>query len=779
MFRRVVVVLPWIAVFLVTSPAGLPAQGICDRTPQVRDEILYRIRQAPGSFGPGPGCADVTAVHLASVREIWLVGANITALKENDFSGLISLQDIFLSENSLTTLPEEVFQGLGKLVGLSLFHNSLTTLPEGVFRGLDKLGYLDLSDNSLTTLPEGIFQGLDNLEILSLNNNALTTLTDRAFPGLQKLEYLGLGNNTLSTLPEGIFRGLDNLEILDLHHNALTTLPEAVFRDLNSLEWLSFARNSLTELPEGIFRGLNSLKILFLIRNSLSQLPPAVFHGLTSIEGLYLSRNSLSELSEEIFQGLDSLKSLSLWDNQLRSLPPGVFSGLESLARLSMHTNFLDELPPGIFDDVLDTLGGEYELFSVSFTGKLRVSPHLQATLAFSSPAQRAAEGATVRVGVTLSRESPVTVRVPYTIGFSGAAGGLRSLSPPPARGLLFPAGETRREIVFTVEQEAETQGPRPVVLTLGKPSEIGLRRSDGTGPDAPHLDTESLILRPREGAFHTVTVDDSDPEERDPFCLSLWGGASCSTVAVLPHAIAGPLGESVARTELVFTNRDPEAAGCEAAVLFHRGTSPAQAVAFNGRFPDDNLLYATIPRGGAEILTLTAPDAEQAATGAVHVFTRSPCTAGSLRVQGRLLLENQTGGEIEEMVSMPASSPKDWLGDGDCRVLTGVFGNGRDVVLASVTAQPNHPAPPGTRLGVQAFDLEGNFVGKLPGLDITGAQRVLPAGEFDRPTIIESCLTVPGTGSPFRLAATPIGSKTTGSGVQYGVESLPGGPGP
>ena len=777
MFRKVVVVLSWIAVFLLTPPAGLPAQGICDRTPQVRDEILVQVRRETNS--QIYDCNEVTMTHLSSVRTMSLEGANITALQEHDFSGLISLREIGLYQNSLTTLPEGIFRGLGELYFLDLFYNSLDALPEGIFQGLDNLEYLNLSNNSLTTLPEAVFQGLGALTLLTLENNSLDALPEEIFQGLDNLEYLDLSNNSLTTLPAGVFQGLSKVETLDLSDNSLTTLPAAVFRDLNSLEWLSFARNSLTTLPAGVFQGLNSLEILWLIRNSLSQLPPAVFHGLRSIEGLYLSRNSLSELPEEIFQGLDSLKSLSLYDNQLRSLPPGIFSGLDSLAWLSFHTNFLDELPKGIFDDLLDTLGGEYELFSVSFTGKLRVSPHLQATLTFASPGQRAGEGATVRVGVALSRESPVTVRVPYTIGFSGAAGGLRGLSPPPARGLLFPAGETRREIVFTVEEKAGIQGARTVVLTLGKPSEIGLRHSDGTGPDAPHLDTESLILRPREGAFHTVTVSDVDPEEREPFCLSLWGGASCSTVAVLPHAIAGPLGDSVARTELVFTNRDPEAAGCEAAVLFHRGTSPARSVAFNGRFPDDNLLYATIPRGGAEILTLTAPDAEQPAPGAVHVFTRSPCTAGSLRVQGRLLLENQTDGEIEEMVSMPASSPQDWLGDGDCRVLTGVFGNGRDVVLASVTAQPNHPAPPGTRLEVQAFDLEGNFVGKLPGLEISGAQQVLPAGEFDRATIIESCLTVPGTGSPFRLAATPIGSKTTGSGVQYGVESLPGGPGP
>jgi len=58
------------------------------------------------------------------------------------------------------------------------------------------------------------------------------------------------------------------------------------------------------------------------------------------------------------------------------------------------------------------------------------------------------------------------------------------------------------------------------------------------------------------------------------------------ATVAVLPHVIAGPLGESIARTELAITHRDPRMAGCEVAVLFHNGTTEAPAVAFNGRFP-------------------------------------------------------------------------------------------------------------------------------------------------------------------------------------------------
>ena len=242
---------------------------------------------------------------------------------------------------------------------------------------------------------------------------------------------------------------------------------------------------------------------------------------------------------------------------------------------------------------------------------------------------------------------------------------------------------------------------------------------------------------------------------------------------------MVGPLGESIARTELALTHRDPRTAGCEVAVLFHRGTSPAGAVSFNGHIPDDNLLRITVPRGGAEILTLAAPEAEASETGAVHVFTRSPCTADSLHVEGRTLIENPGSGEIEELVSVRSQSPRDWLGDGDCRVLTGVFGNGRDVVLSVVTAQPDRAAPPGTRLEMRSFDLNGNFIGKLPGVEVSGVQGVLSAGEFQRPTMIEACLNVPGTGSAFRLAVTAIGSKAAGGQVQYGAERLAGGPGP
>ena len=145
---------------------------------------------------------------------------------------------------------------------------------------------------------------------------------------------------------------------------------------------------------------------------------------------------------------------------------------------------------------------------------------------------------------VTLSRELPVAVRVPYSAGFGGASGGYTNLSPAPDRGLLFPAGETQREISLTLLQEAAAQGERRLVLTLGKPADIQLRRSGGQGPDAPYLNSDSLVLRSEDRAVHTVTVSDVDPAEQEPYCLSLWQGSPCSKVAILPHLFMGPLGE-------------------------------------------------------------------------------------------------------------------------------------------------------------------------------------------------------------------------------------------
>ena len=533
--------------------------------------------------------------------------------------------------------------------------------------------------------------------------------------------------------------------------------------------------NPLEVLPEGLFSGLNSLRILLLNRNSLASLPEGVFNGLESLQTLWLGDNPLATLPPRVFRGLNLVQELYLGSNSLNSLPAGIFDGLDSLAWLSLERNRLNELPEGVFDDVLDTLGGDYYIDYLGVRrGGLEIDSHLKAALGFASAAQRVPDGAAVRVPAELSRELPVGVRSPYTLGVGGGGGGLTGLSPAPG-GLLFRAGETRRDISFTLLEDGSASGDRNVLLSLGGPSEIGLYRSDGSGPPAPYLKPESLLSF-GEKATHTVTVIGDDPEDREPFCLSLWEGESCSSPAVLPHVLLGPLGESIASAEILLTNRDPGPAACEAALLFHRGTSEAPPVSFDGLFPEGNLLGATLPRGGAEVLTLAAPDARASLGGAVSLFTRSPCTGDSLHLEGRTLLAGEADGGIEEIFSLKAQSPEDWLGDGECGTLVGVFGGGREERIAVVAADPGEAAPPGTRLEARAFDHEGNFIRRLASLEVSGSHRVLPRWNLTRPTIVELCLDVPGE-SNFRLAATAIGSKTARDGVQYYSESLSAGP--
>ncbi len=744
--------------------------------------------------------------ELGSLTILWLNSNSLTTLPQGIFGGLTSLEWLRLSRNSLTTLPEGVFRGLTSLESLALTLNSLTALPRGLFSGLNRLKelrlaanslawlpleifsglssleWLGLGSNSLSDLPEGVFSELHALKVLRLGSNSLETLSPEAFHGLTGLEWLDLSFNSLTGLPEGIFGRFSNLRQLDLPFNSLSALPGGIFNGLHALEVLRLNSNSLDALPRDVFQGLRNLRILEIQRCSLTVLPEAIFSDLSSLEILWLTGNSLSVLPEKSFQGLTHLQRLWLDENSLTSLPQEIFKGMNSVKELKLAHNNLNALPNGVFDDMLGTLGQTIEPLEVAYTlflpfqGGLYLDDHLKAGLGFASTAQRVAPGSAVTVPVALSRALPVAVRVPYTVGVTGNAGGSTVLSPAPEEGLLFPAGETRREISLTLPEDGGDQEGKTLVFALGKPSRIGLRRSDGSAPDAPHLKFEHLLDLPVEGTIHTVNVSGVDPAGQDPFCLSLWEGSSCAAVATLSPVLVGTQGNNLSKTEVVITNRDPQPTDCQTALLFHQGTTPAPEVLFDGQAIDRNLLYTTIPEGGAEILTLTAPDVGELSAGAAYVFTRSPCTASSLHVRANYLIEDTATGEIDELFSVTGQSVDDWLQDGDCRLLTGVFGRGRNLEFAAVTARPESAAPPGALLRFQTYDLDGNSLGRLPGLEISGKQQIHSFPEFKQPRIIQTCLDVPGTGT-FGLALTPIGTGSSGIRVQYATERFPADP--
>ena len=383
----------------------------------------------------------------------------------------------------------------------------------------------DLTANHLAGI-----QGLFDLE-----DTGISSLKAHDFSGLSSLNGLNLGRNSLSELPEGIFKGLQSLRQLRLGDNSLRVLPHGIFSGLNRLGSLSLSRNSLRDIPQGIFNGLISLHTLVLSGNGLSELPPGVFSGLNSLQHLFWGNNPLGELPDAMFRGLSSLQSLSLDNTSLSALPQGIFNGLDSLVFLSLWLNNFSELPHGLFDDVLDTLGT-----NPNYSVGLLLDSYLKARLSFASTEQNGFQGEVVSVRVVLSRALPVAVRVPYSVGGTATADASKDLAPEPGAGLLFLSGETTKAITLTLS-EAEDNAGKTIELTLGELSQIGLRRSDGTGPDAPFLQTETLLEPPDTAVEHTITivspnttagVCERTPQVRDKLTEAA-GVSSCAHVTV------------------------------------------------------------------------------------------------------------------------------------------------------------------------------------------------------------------------------------------------------
>ena len=162
--------------------------GICGRTEQVQDDILYRLHDISD-------CALVTDTNLASISWLYMQYEDIAELQSGDFQGLSNLRYLNLGNNELSELPADIFSGLSNLEQLELDYNELSELPADIFSGLSNLEKLDLDFNELSELPADIFSGLSNLEELELSQNDLEELPISIFDDLDNLKKLHLLSN--------------------------------------------------------------------------------------------------------------------------------------------------------------------------------------------------------------------------------------------------------------------------------------------------------------------------------------------------------------------------------------------------------------------------------------------------------------------------------------------------------------------------------------------------------------------------------------------------------
>ena len=450
---------------------------------------------------------DTLVLTLGAVSEIVLLrsdgaGSQVPHLKA----------EAFLAPSGRHPVHTLTIAGAGPDSGLGRFCTRTQQVQDGLIAVLGVSSCGDVTAEHLATVTH-----------LDLSQTDIEALDPHDFRGLTVLWNLDLSGNRLAELPEDVFRPLTGLQVLDLGFNELTGLPEGVFQGLEHLQSLNLRFNRLASLPEDVFRGLGSLEVLQMGSNFLTGLPEDVFKGLDSLRHLYLWSNELARLPAKVFADLAKLEVLWLKDNELTELPGGIFDGLTELRWLNLLANKLTSLPAGIFDKALKTLGDTYVLRGELRRGELLLDPEVKPTLAFASPWQNAGRGDTVSVAVTLSRPLPVAVRVPYSVGGTAAAGDYKGLRPARDFGVLFPAGETSKEIAFDLPPDRA--GPeRTVTLTLSQLSGVGVRLSDGSAPDpryrdARYLRGDSFLVRPDEGATHTVVIraPGDGPDEPEP----------------------------------------------------------------------------------------------------------------------------------------------------------------------------------------------------------------------------------------------------------------------
>lgn len=135
-------------------------EGVCDRTPQVRDTLRGTA-----------ACSAVSIEELAERSSLILSDQGIDSLQSLDLLGLPRLDTVDINDNNLQSLPTGLFRGFENLLNLRLDGNALAELDGDVFRDLLALQRLRLDGNRLAELPDDVFHRVPHLVELQMQDN--------------------------------------------------------------------------------------------------------------------------------------------------------------------------------------------------------------------------------------------------------------------------------------------------------------------------------------------------------------------------------------------------------------------------------------------------------------------------------------------------------------------------------------------------------------------------------------------------------------------------------
>ena len=332
----------------------------------------------------------------------------------------------------------------------------------------------------------------------------------------------------------------------------------------------------------------------------------------------------------------------------------------------------------------------------------------------------------------------------------------------------LWSPGDCRREFLF--DNESEMAHDRTLCASgTGKSINSGdsggpllVPSSISLGPTSTWAQVGVASIRAYDSSGETISIYSRVSSFYE------WIQRTVSPGIVFPHVLVGPSEVSTSATEVVITNTSDKP--CTLDLLFRQKPSETVDVELDGRSFTGEVFNNIIPERSARLFTLTAPNASGISAGTVYLMPHFGCSTNSLHVDVRYRMD--IDGAIEELLTFKAQKQKDWLKSGDCRILTGIFGQGRNTGLAIAPADPTRQIPHGSTLRFRTFDWHGNFVEAPPSLEITGVRVAAAPWNYSEHRIVEMCLDVQDDPN-VRFAADAFSAYSTGGSVQYATEAL------
>lgn len=294
----------------------LPAQALmsdCPRDCSCPDELSIFCLQRHSPYVP-LGVPTPT-------KNLYLFQNGISALSQDDFTGLSGLEMLDLSQNQLTEIPDRSFELLSSLHNLDISSNLITHISQESFTGLRLLQRLYLHGNHIRSIHPEAFEGLDHLLELKLQGNQLMGLPTLRLP---RLLLLDLSYNEGLPPPEPADLQTPNLEALKMAGLGISELDGDLLQSLGNLHELDLSKNQLKEVPAAFGEAGQGLTRLSLAGNPIP-LPgprPEDLQNLRGLQDLDLSSVNMPGLSESFRHLFPRLRQLTVAENPFNCVCP-------------------------------------------------------------------------------------------------------------------------------------------------------------------------------------------------------------------------------------------------------------------------------------------------------------------------------------------------------------------------------------------------------------------------------------------------------------------------